>query len=238
MKWIAIQKILPYSFLAVMLYLSHYYTLHELTQIRAGVASGLVLLCIPAICDRHMNRFFILALLACLFHYSALIIFVFYCMNTVRIHIWYWLTLLVGAYVFAYLGHSLSDLLPLLPFEIIANKYQLYIWEKGNETVNIFNPVMIVQCLFGICLLLYRHRIQAYNRYFVLLLKVYLLALVLNVCFADFAAVGYRLCQLLQIVEIVLLPLLLYVNRYFFIVLLIYAVTIFYIDVYFLNLIV
>ena len=238
LKWIAIRKMLPYSLLAVMLYLSHYYTLHELTQIRAGVASGLVLLCIPAICDRHFKRFLVLVLLACLFHYSAVVILPFYFLSTVSIRTWHWLVLMIGAYVFAYLGHSLSDLLPLIPLEIVADKYQLYVWEKGNETVNIFNPVLIAQCMLGICMLLGKHRIQPHNRYFVLLLKIYLSALILNVCFADFAAVGYRLYQLLQVVEIVLLPLLLYMNRHFFIVLVVYAAIAFYIDVYFLNLIV
>lgn len=238
LKWIAIRKMLSYSLLAVMLYLSHYYTLHELTQIRAGVASGLVLLCVPAICDRHFKRFLVLAFLAFLFHYSAVVILPFYFMGTAGIRIGHWLVLIALAYVFACLGYSLSDLLPLVPLEVVADKYQFYVWEKGNETVNIFNPVLIAQGVFGTCMLLFRRCIQPHNRYFVLLLKIYLSALILNVCFADFAAVGYRLSQLLQVVEIVLLPLLLYVSRYFFIMLIGYAVIIFYIDVYFLSLIV
>lgn len=70
-KLFAIKKYSSLPYLSLFLYLSMYFPLHEYTQIRVGVAAGLILLSIP---DLVRNRSFIFLFkigLATMFHWSA-----------------------------------------------------------------------------------------------------------------------------------------------------------------------
>ena len=73
-KLIAIKQLTELWFLSLILYLSNFFILHEMTQIRAGVASAFLLLCVKPIYDRDLKRFLLFAVLGFLFHYSAIVI--------------------------------------------------------------------------------------------------------------------------------------------------------------------
>lgn len=80
-KYIAICTLSHYKLHSVFIYFCSFFLILEMTQIRAGVATGLVLLCIKPIRERKIFPFLFFSLLAFFFHFSALIILFFYFLN-------------------------------------------------------------------------------------------------------------------------------------------------------------
>lgn len=73
-KILAIKRLTSLLFLSLVIYISNVYLLHDMTQIRAGVASGIFLLAIRPLAEHKIFRYTALILLASLFHYSALLL--------------------------------------------------------------------------------------------------------------------------------------------------------------------
>jgi hypothetical protein len=77
-KMIGIYRLSRIPLLSVVFYASYYYPLHELTQIRSGVASAIFLLAIPDIANRNLKAYMTKTILAILFHYSAILMLLLY----------------------------------------------------------------------------------------------------------------------------------------------------------------
>ena len=73
-KIFAIKRLTSLLFLSLVIYISNVYLLHDMTQIRAGVASGIFLLAIRPLAEHKIFRYTALILLAALFHYSSLLL--------------------------------------------------------------------------------------------------------------------------------------------------------------------
>ncbi len=93
----AIKKISPeYYLIPLLLYTTHFFFLHEMTQIRAGVACGISFLSLPYIKDKKPINFILFTLLACCFHYSAIMFLPLYFLKD-QINIKVWLIVFVFA---------------------------------------------------------------------------------------------------------------------------------------------
>ena len=75
LKMYAIKKLTPMFFLPLVIYFGNFYFLHEITQIRAGVAAAIFLISVYCMSEgRKLVAFGVIAV-ACMFHYSALSLF-------------------------------------------------------------------------------------------------------------------------------------------------------------------
>ena len=72
LKFVAFRKMSDFWFVPVMLYLTFIFELHEVTQIRTGVMSGLFLLAIRPIAEKKRIKALVLIGLGAVFHVSAL----------------------------------------------------------------------------------------------------------------------------------------------------------------------
>jgi len=70
-KLLAIRRLSRFIWLSLFVYISMYFFLHEMTQMRQGVASGLLLLSLPNVVDRQNKRFLAKTFIGMLFHYVA-----------------------------------------------------------------------------------------------------------------------------------------------------------------------
>nr|WP_314522793.1 EpsG family protein [uncultured Lelliottia sp.] len=77
-KIILFNKLSSYPYLTILLYISTYFILHDMNQIRIGLACAILLWSLPNIIKRNPTFFFLKVLLATLFHYSAIIGIVFF----------------------------------------------------------------------------------------------------------------------------------------------------------------
>lgn len=210
LKFLAIKQLTQLWFLSILIYISYFFILHELGQIRVGVASGMLLLSIKPLFERNLKRFLTYAIIAMLFHFSAIIVFVFWFLNPFRINRFLYSLLIPIAYVVYFLK---INLVYIIPIPYIKEKMDIYQQLLDTQQINVFNLLYLVKCVIFYYLLYFLPQIQAYNKYAILLLKLYAISLSCFTFFAIIPVLGFRISELIGIVEIIVLPFIYYTIR-------------------------
>jgi hypothetical protein len=208
-KFIALKRLTDFWFFSILIYFSYYFFLHEMTQIRAGVASAFILLSIPSIFERNIRWFFLWASLAFFFHFSALVLIPLYFINRDRVQIGYYFLIPLG-YLLYFTNSNIASLVHLINIDIVNLKFALYKSSIGAQRINIFNVLMLAR--YSLCvILLWKWKLLAEkNQYSVIFIKFYVLSCFIFIAFADIPVIAFRVSELLGIVEIVLIPLIIY----------------------------
>jgi hypothetical protein len=207
LKFYAINTLTSFRLLSVLVYFSGFFLLFEMTQIRAGVAAGLLLLCIQPIKERRLGLFLFLASLASLFHYSALVIFPLYFLKGNKLNALIYLLLIPFAYILYYSKFNLLVLPRVIPIPLIQIKLTTYLYKASlDSTINLFNFILISRCLLAYLFLWKWKLISETNTYSIILTKIYVIAIFIFVAFASIPAISSRISELLMIVEIILIP--------------------------------
>ena len=212
-KFCAIKQLSQFCYLSILVYLSNYFLLHEMTQIRAGVAAGFLLFSIKPIYDRNLFKFLFFVIIAFCFHFSSIVFLPFYFLSSKRISVIFYVALLFITYILHFLNIHFTSLLYLIPadnlqFKLEANKK--LIDNSLQAGVNVFNTLQVMRILFSFFFLWKRDLIIAKNKYFFILLKIYFFALCAMVIFSDIPTFAVRTSELLGVVEIILFPMIIY----------------------------
>lgn len=216
LKLKAIEQLSTFIFFSILIYISHFYILHELTQIRVGVASGFFLLCIKPIYERNWRHFLLYSICAILFHYSAIIILPFWFIWNHKINIYVFAVLIPIAYLFYFFNINVVRIfISFVPLEHVQQKYLQYAIDQksGLSKINVFNSVFIIKCIIYYILLWKSSLLNERNKYAPLLLKVQGIALASLIIFSNMPVFGFRISELLGIVEIITIPMLLHIFR-------------------------
>ena len=214
LKLVAIRELSNVALLSVAIYISQFFILHEMTQIRAGVASALLLLTIKPLYERNWWRFLLLALCATVFHFSGVVLFVLWLISP-RHRLKMYMFFIPTAIALSLMG---VDILGLIPIPYLSAKIELYqnIREYTDSThnhINLFNSVYLLRLVLCYLLFWAAPTLSKYNRYYTLLLKIYTLSLTALPLFATLPVVAYRVYEMLGVVEIILIPTLVYLIR-------------------------
>lgn len=240
-KAVAIKKISNFFYLSILVYISHFFILHELTQIRAGVAAGLVLLAIIPLYSRNLKLFLILMFIGTLFHYSAVIILpLWFLRANSKVKFLYFLVP-VG-FVLYFVGFNFIQNIPIPYIQKKLDAYQELSRQgvAGYDTINVFNIVFLVKIALFYFIMMKRDEISRHNKYFYLLLRIEAISLAALPALALIPAIAYRVHEFLGIVEIVLFPLMVYAFRIKYvgyIVVIAFALALFYINIFYNQLI-
>jgi hypothetical protein len=216
LKFIAIKQLSKLYILSALLYLSNFFLLHEMTQIRVGIASGILLLCIKPLYERNFKSFFFLVLVAISFHYSSVIILPLWFLTPYSLNRNFYLSIVPLSYIMVVCGLTLGFLIKQLPIEQVQKLYSMYTLQIENgegDVINLFNSLQILRCCILMFLIYSINIIESKNKYAVILIKIYTVALTCFILFSDIPVVSFRISELLSIVEIILIPLLLYVFK-------------------------
>lgn len=109
-----------YFLLATTLYLAKYFSLHELTQLRASIAIALLLLAFYLKLQRRWTLVSFFSILAVLFHYSSLLFIPFLLMPTISLS----LTLSIGITAFIAVKLLLWPLMPIISsYFVVIDSY-------------------------------------------------------------------------------------------------------------------
>lgn len=207
-KLYAFKKNLQCIFVPMMLYISFYFVLHEMTQIRAGVVSALFLLAVYHIAKKGKRKALLLIIVGSFFHYSSLALLPtlmfgnkdFNRKENIMI------ALLIPLSYLIYFG-GISMLLNT-DIPLIGNKLAIYqqAMEKGKMTVNInvFDPVHLVSVMLFYYTLYFRKTITAFNENYNVVIKIVALGLFLHTSLAFLPVLALRISQLYCIVNIFL----------------------------------
>jgi hypothetical protein len=208
-KMKAIKELSQFLLLSVLIYFCHFFLLHEMTQIRAGVATGLLLLSIPSIKDRRFFTFLIYVGIAALFHYTALIFIPFYFINSDKISVPLYLLILIGPLILFLLHFSVHPIIRLFGDNPLTHRYFVYIDAnaKGLYLVhNPFNVLILLHLCLSVFFLWKAKSLANHNPYAIILIKIYVFSAAVFYLFSDLPTFAFRFYEVLTVVEIVLIP--------------------------------
>lgn len=212
-KVYSITKLSDFVMISFLIYFCSIYILHDLTQIRAGVASALMLLSLIPLQKKNKYQFFLVVLLAILFHFTALILLPFWFLKSDKINKKIWYLLIPISYVLLFLSISPLDFYKLIPIAGIEAKVNTYILlQEANEDdkVNVISTLVILRIIFLVYILKNIDVIQAINKYAIILIKIYTIALSILIIMAKTSTIALRFNEFFLTVEVVTLPLILY----------------------------
>lgn len=220
-KLLAIWKLSDNIGLAVITYFSFFFILHEMTQIRIGIASGLMLISLAMIEKKRTFLFVVTILLASCFHYTSLLFLPVYFLDSEKINKKIWIGILVVPFILYVIKIDFIQLVSILSFGIFSDKLRTYqaMFEIGqfSEKVNILNVRLLVQLTLTCLFLFYADFLQSKNKYLILLLKLSVLSLAFFILFASLPVFAFRFQELFGVVQIILYPCIFYVfkEKYF-----------------------
>lgn len=215
LKFAAIKQLSKLWFLSIIVYIGNFFVLQDMIQIRAGVASALLLLCIKPIFDRDLKKFLFISILAILFHISALVILPLWFLPKIKDRILIFLLYIIIP-ISCVIYFLKTNLIMALPIPVVQEKIDIYValQESGVENVlteiNVFNYVFLVNVLIFYLLLIKHKLLLFHNKYALILLAIYGIGLSSYAALATLPVFAGRISGLLEIVEIILIPFLYY----------------------------
>lgn len=215
-KLCALNQLTNLFFLSLLCYIGMDFPIHEMIQMRAAVAMGIMLWSFVFIYERRYWSYLGIVLLAVFFHYSALLILPLYFLNPYSINKRLQIIILLISFSMGLAGIGLAYWVQFIPFEFVQNLFQAYQYQTfvENESFNPFSITIIVLTIVQIILLSYADKLQMYNRYIYLLLKVQSASIVSFFLFNDMPIVGGRISEYYRIAFVISVPLIIYVCRY------------------------
>lgn len=211
-KIYAIKKYSDFPLLSIIVYFSYLFLLQDMTQIRAGVASGLILLCVKPLYDRNWKVFLILAFTAFLFHYSAFFVFLFWFISPTKINKKVYALLIPVCYLVSTLLSgfllAIQDVLPVF----MQTKVNAYDFIQGTE-LNIFNAWQLMRIAIAYFAFYHIDRLQEFNKYSILLFKFYILSIGSLAALSFNPVYAGRIADLFAVADILLIPIIFSVIR-------------------------
>ena len=207
-KIFAICKFTSLIWGSLLIYISNIFILHDMIQMRCAIASGLLLFAVYSLEKKKIVFFFIISIIAYLFHYSSLAIFPLLFIDRVRYQKVLYIALIGLSYLFAG-ALPIELLISYIPIDGIHNLWIAYSNTVGEE-VNIFNSVQITRVILCILFIINLEKISVYNHGVILLTKIYAISLSLFVLLSSVPVLAFRISELYQVVEIILIPMIVY----------------------------
>lgn len=238
LKLYSIRKLSKLWFFSLVIYICNYFILHEMIQIRAGVASGFILLSILPLNERKFKVFLLFITLATLFHYSSIIFFLLWFLTSKPFKIGYYFFFIILAFIIHYARiDPISIMMKFIPEEFFSVKMDYIDKDRANDlAINVFGIFPITRILILFYFLFYEKTIKKYNRYFTIILKYYFLGVFSYISLAYYPEIAVRIGYTLMTSEIIIIPALVYtINSKFTsrILIVIYAFLAFFFNVFF-----
>lgn len=208
MKLIAIKKLSPFLWGSVLIYFSHYFLLHEFTQIRIGVATGFLLLALFYLAKKKFVIFYLYAILAVFFHQSCFIALFFILLSNNNKRFWIYYFIIPLGYIFYFLNTYLSITIPIPGLQDKIDGYQ-QATESGflkESKINPFNYLLIIRIAIFYVLMIYSKKISSHLSSFYLLTKIYAFSIFSFLYLSSIPVFSFRIQELLGVVEIILIP--------------------------------
>jgi hypothetical protein len=198
----AIKKVSARPDLSIFIYMCLYFVLHEMTQMRAGVACALFLLSIPDAVEQRPSKYFIKIALASMFHYSAVIALPMYFLHRKNFNKTFYLLLpLIGILTSKVINFDLLERTGTFSPKIVA--YITFAKMGQLNPYNIFNLYSIGLLVLYYPIVIFADRLK--YRYDAMMLKVFGFMLFVYFAISLVPTFAVRFSEFLGIVLVVLL---------------------------------
>ena len=212
LKCFVFTKLSNEYFLLLVVYMSNFMVLHDMTQIRVGVAMAFVFLAFYFQTQSNRWASLLLILVSTYFHVSAILLVVMLFFGNKELKTYYRIILaFIPCFAFASVLFNV-DLISLIPFDFVQDKLRIYEEIKDNgtadvEKVNIFNAGIMMKMAVYYFVLWKYNTLKAHCSYLPLLLKLFALSYVCLGVFNFIAVFATRISELYGFVEILMVPL-------------------------------
>ena len=200
LKLTALWNTTPYVFTALIVYVGIYYPLHDVVQIRCGVAAGFLLWALVPLAKRQYFLAIALTIVATLFHYSSLAFVPILLVGNMKIgKYWKWLlgTTVPVCLALYIMGFSA---LSLIPESVIEGKLDLYkeMSEAGDWAVYIPYKQLTFLTEFTLLyvFLFFYDTIEKHCIYAPILIKILVIEMGFLTMFTEIPVLGGRLHDL------------------------------------------
>lgn len=191
----------PNIFLSVIIYLSYYYILHDVIQIRVAVSCGLALIAIRYQYERKWLTYFLLIALAMTFHSSAVIFIPLYFLPKKNMNRTFWATLLLVCLILALFGLRIGTLSRYIPLQLVQKYLEAYLGSR-TYVASELGPMRVFKCLMIIVMIIRINTIKRHYPYAPMVLCLYTLSLIVYLLMGDIPVLQGRIGELLGISEI------------------------------------
>lgn len=212
LKFYAIRQLSEFWLLSLAVYFSYSFILHDMTQIRVGISVSLLLLAIKPLYERRLIPFLVLSILAFLFHYSSIFYFFFWFLRTRTINKKLYFGIIVFSLLLSISNIYITNLLNLIPVQVLQIKILAYkLDQKGF--LNVFNSWQLLRIFLCFLFLWKADFIYLYNKYAYLLIKLYVFSACSIFLLADIPVFATRTSDMFAIVDIIVIPFLMYLIK-------------------------
>lgn len=217
-KAYAINKYSKLLFATLCVWLSHFYILHDATQMRASVAIGIYYIALYSLQQGRRKLFLLYILLASTFHYSALTLLplVFFGNKPLSKK---WMVFLSVVPMLGYVMAAMHlDPLDFIPSATFQERKEAYDKARDSgfqdqDAINIFNIGYLLHCIIYYFFLWKRKVVSQHCESFPLMMKIYACSLISFTAFSFFPVMAFRIYELYGAIEILFFPFLIYTVR-------------------------
>lgn len=204
-------------FLTLLIWVSHFFLIQDVTQIRVAVSTAIFLYALKFLMDGERWKYVGCIAVAVFFHYSALLLLPFVFLRSGKLSTVYRVVLLVLPMLFYVLYLRGIDILTYLPIPMFQDKIEVYesLRDHGvaGEDINVFNAYALIR-LFTYYLLLWKYDVVAEKvQGLSLLLKIMCFSICVYASLAFLPALAIRGSEICGVVDILLIPYLVYTVR-------------------------
>lgn len=198
-------------FISLLVWLSNYFILQNLTQIRAAVVAGIFIYALYYLQRGERLRYLLLIALSCCFHISAILLIFLVFLGNKPLGRW-WKILLAIVPMLGYIMALLKiDLVLFVPIPYVQERIEIYeeardLAQSVMDEINIFNAVYLIRIVMFYLLLWKSEIIAQHVKNFPLLIKIYCFSIVCYTVFSFLPVMAFRTSELLGLVEIILVP--------------------------------
>ena len=191
---------------SLILYLSNFFILFTMVQIRAGVALGFIYLAMRSY--QSWKKYILYMLCAVFFHYSSLIFLPLIFIRKIKLKNQTIFLILMFSYVFKYgISTVVSYLVSFLPNSYFLNKILIYTMDVRTSlfTINLLNPFIVSKVILLLFFMVVRKKYLAMNKELDTYFKLYFLGIVSYIGLSPFPDIAVRVSNILFFSEIILM---------------------------------
>lgn len=211
LKLYAVNKLTSFICGSIFIYVCSKFISNDCIQMRVAFSTGFLLLAAFYRVNKQIIKFLLCASLAFLFHYSAILVFFIWFVPCKKIWKIPYLIILIGCYLLALRGFSITNMITLIPINAIQALFLTYSMEDGEA--NLFSILLISKILIACYFILSWEKYSKKSPYFVFMLNLFCISIVSYCLLFSINSVAVRIAELFQIVEVVLIPFFFYISK-------------------------
>lgn len=216
-KMYDIIKLSPFFWGSFIVWIGSIFILHDMIQIRAAVASGILIWSIKYIYYRNYSKFIVCIFVATAFHYSSIIFSLLYFISSNKTRKNLYLLLIPLSYLLLFSGITFGNLVSIIHIPSIQTLYNFYRFD--DEPLNIFNSFQLLRILTAIFLISNIERIKNEFPLSVILIKIYIIGICALILLSDITTLAIRTSELILAIEILAVPLVIFIPKKKYIIL-------------------